>query len=315
MRRGCRNIGAVCRVEDTSRMAKEFDGVDRGQLLLMPPSLGEWLAEDHLVWTVIGAVDQMDLARFRDAYRLGAAGRAPLDPAMMIALLLYSYARGTRFSRAIERACHEDVASKIICGMRCPDHSTVAEFRRRHQVEIEQLFDDVLGLCAEAGLVSVGMIAIDGTKIKANATMDQNRDYRQIASEILAEAEEIDRQEDELYGDRRGDELPEQLRTPEGRREALADAKRRIQERKGQPSAEQSDDSGVPIDPEGSVTHTGGRREWVREGRRELERQRETERRPIPNDRADWLFEAVRRLEQNEVVEVDAHRAYERWRR
>ena len=86
---------------------------------------------------------------------------------MMVALLLYSYARGTRSSRAIERACHEDVASKVICGMRCPDHSTVAEFRRRHQVEIEQLFDDVLGLCAEAGLVSVGVIAIDGTKIKA----------------------------------------------------------------------------------------------------------------------------------------------------
>ncbi len=296
-------------------MAKEFDVVERGQLLLMPPSLGEWLPEDHLVWTVIGAVEQTDLSRFRDVYRLGAAGRAPLDPAMMVALLLYGYARGVRSSRAIERACHEDVAFKVICAMRCPDHSTVAEFRRRHQVEIEQLFDDVLGLCAEAGLVSVGVIAIDGTKIKANATMDQNRDYRQIASEILAEAEEIDRREDELYGDRRGDELPEALRTPEGRRDALAEAKRRIQERKGRPSAEQSDEPGAPIDPEGSVTRTGGRREWVREGRRELERRRETERRPIPNDRADRLFEAVRRLEQSELVDVAAHRAYERWRR
>ena len=152
-------------------------------MLLMSPLLGEWLLEDHLVWTVIGAVDQMDLDRFRQAYRLGAAGRAPLDPAMMVALLLYAYARGIRSSRHIERACHEDVAFKIITGMRAPDHSTVAEFRRRHQLEIEQLFDDVLGLCAEAGLVSVGAIAIDGTKIKANASMDQNRDYRQLASE------------------------------------------------------------------------------------------------------------------------------------
>jgi transposase len=294
-------------------MAKEFDAVERGQLLLMPPSLGEWLPEDHLVWTVIGAVDQMDLSRFRDAYRLGAAGRAPLDPAMMIALLLYSYARGTRSSRAIERACHEDVASKLITGMRCPDHSTVAEFRRRHQVEIEQLFDDVLGLCAEAGLVSVGVIAIDGTKIKANATMDQNRDYRQLASEILAEAEEVDRQEDELYGDQRGDELPEALRTPEGRRQALADAKRRIQERNGRAVAGEHDESGEQ--PEVAPEVKRGRREWVREGRRELERQRETERRPVANDRADRLFEAVRRLEQNETVEVVAHRAYERWRR
>jgi transposase len=294
-------------------MAREFDVVERGQLLLMPPSLGEWLPGDHLVWTVIGAVEQMDLSRFRDAYRLGGAGRAPLDPAMMVALLLYSYARGTRSSRAIERACLEDVASKVICGMRCPDHSTVAEFRRRHQIEIEQLFDDVLGLCAEAGLVSVGVIAIDGTKIKANATMDQNRDYRQIASEILAEAEETDRREDELYGDRRGDELPAALRTPEGRREALAEAKRRIQERNGRALTGGRDAS--EEQPDVAPELKRGRREWVREGRRELERQRESERRPIPNDRADRLFEAVRRLEQNEAVEVAAHRAYERWRR
>ena len=147
---------------------------------------------------------------------------------------------GSGPSRHIERACHEDVAFKIITGMRAPDHSTVAEFRRRHQVEIEQLFDDVLGLCAEAGLVSVGAIAIDGTKIKANASMDQNRDYRQLASEILREAEEVDRREDELYGDRRGDELPEALRTPEGRRQALADAKRRIQERQGRAATDET---------------------------------------------------------------------------
>jgi len=291
-------------------MAREFDGVDRGQLLLMPPSLGEWLPEDHLVWTVIGAVDQMDLARFRDAYRLGAAGRAPFDPAVMVALLLYSYARGVRSSRAIERACLEDVASKLITGMRCPDHSTVAEFRRRHQLEIEQLFDDVLGLCAEAGMVSVGVIAIDGTKIKASAAMDSNRDYRQLATEILAEAEEVDRREDELFGDRRGDELPEALRTPEGRRQALADAKRRIQERAGRPQTGDEDTSAPPGEVVGDAKQ--GRRGWVREGRHQLERQRETERRRVPNDRAERLFEAARRLEQNETVDVAAHRAYER---
>jgi transposase len=86
-------------------MAREFVGCQRGQMLLMPPSLSEWLPEDHLVWTVLGAVEQMDLERFREAYRLGAAGRAPYDPAMMVALLLYSYARGNRSSRGIERAC------------------------------------------------------------------------------------------------------------------------------------------------------------------------------------------------------------------
>jgi transposase len=206
-------------------MAREFAGVDRGQLLLMPPSLTEWLPEEHLVWTVLGAVDQMDLGRFREAYRLGAAGRAPFDPAVMVALLLYAYARGTRSSRGIERACWEDVGFKVITGMRTPDHSTIAEFRRRHEAEIGELFDDVLGLCREAGLVSVGVITIDGTKIKANASMDQNRSYSGVVKEILREAEEVDRREDELYGEDRGDELPERLRSPEARRQALADAK------------------------------------------------------------------------------------------
>ena len=209
-------------------MAREFAGVDRGQLLLMPPSLTEWLPEEHLVWTVLGAVDQMDLGRFREAYRLGGAGRAPYDPAMLVALLFYAYARGNRSSRGIERACWEDVAFKVITGMRTPDHSTIAEFRRRHEAEIGELFDDVLGLCREAGLVSVGVITIDGTKINANASMDQNRSYSGLVKEILREAEEADRREDELYGEDRGDELPEQLRNPETRRQALADAKRRL---------------------------------------------------------------------------------------
>ena len=135
--------------------------------------------------------------------------------------------------RGIERACWEDVAFKVITGMRTPDHSTIAEFRRRHEVEIAELFDDVLGLGAEAGLVSVGVITIDGTKIKANASMDQNRDYRELVGEILRQAEETDQREDELYGQDRGDELPEQLRTPEGRRHVLAEAKRRLARAQG----------------------------------------------------------------------------------
>src|SRR5207237_9841971 len=139
-------------------MALDFVSCDRGQLLVMPPSLGDWLPDDHLVWTVLGAVDQMELSCFSEAYRLGAAGRAPYDPAMMVALLLYAYARGNRSSRGIERACCEAIAYKVICSMRTPDHSTVAEFRRRHEAEIEELFDEVLGLCREAGLVSGGVV-------------------------------------------------------------------------------------------------------------------------------------------------------------
>jgi transposase len=299
-------------------MALDFDRCDRSQLLLMPPSLQEWLPEDHLVWTVLGAVEQMDLARFTDGYRLGGAGRSPLDPAMLVALLLYSYSRGNRSSRGIERACQEDVAFKVITGMRVPDHSTIAEFRRRHETEIAGLFDDVLGLCREAGLVSVGVIAIDGTKVKANASMDSNRGYRQIVTEILREAEDTDRREDELFGDARGDELPERLRTAEGRKQALADAKRRLAERKGKAtqSVQHDEDSPeVEVDRERFMTYNGGRRNWTREGRRELESLRERQARPIARDRDKRLLDAARRLEQDLQVEITANRAYDTWRR
>jgi transposase len=298
-------------------MAREFVSCERGQILLMPPSLVEWLPEDHLVWTVLGAVEQMDLERFNEAYRLGAAGRPAYDPAMMVALLLYAYARGNRSSRGIERACWEDVAYKVICAMRTPDHSTIAEFRRRHETEIEELFDDVLGLCREAGLVSVGVITIDGTKIKANASMDQNRSYREIVTQILREAEEIDRAEDELYGDARGDELPEQLRSAEGRRQALGDAKRRIAERKDRAISEEETAAEVVVDPEvvlGRGGRRGGRREWFRVARRELEASREREARPVRRDREDRLFQALGRFEENHRVDLAANAAYERWR-
>jgi transposase len=299
-------------------MARDFAACDRGQLLLMPPSLTEWLPEDHLVWTVLGAVDQMDLSRFAERYRLGAAGRAPFDPAMMVALLLYAYARGNRSSRGIERACWEDVAFKVITGMRAPDHSTIAEFRRRHEAEIGELFDEVLGLCHEAGLVSVGVITIDGTKIKANASMDQNRDYREFVTEILREAEETDRREDELYGEQRGDELPEQLRTAEGRRQALADAKRRLAERKER-SADEEPAVEMEVDLERTVLarpvlRRGGRREWFRVARSELEVHRARQARAIPRDRDDRLLETLERFEENQRVDLAANEAYERWR-
>jgi transposase len=300
-------------------MARDFDSVDRGQLLLMPPSLVEWLPEDHLVWTVLGAVDQMKLDRFTEMYRMGGAGRAPYDPRMFVALLLYAYARGNRSSRGIERACWEDVAFKVITGMRTPDHSTIAEFRRRHEQEIAELFDDVLGLCREAGLVSVGVISIDGTKIKADASMDQNRTYSGLVNDILREAEEIDQAEDRLHGkDRRGDELPEELRTPEARRKALADAKRRIEERKGRAVTECATvDPEIDLEPLVlglQVLRRGGRREWPRVARRALEDHRAQQAQAIPRDRADRMFQALDRFEQNHRVELAAHDAYDRWR-
>jgi transposase len=303
-------------------MARDFIPVDRGQLLLMPPSLLEWLPEDHLVWTVLGAVEVMDLSRFKESYRLGGAGRPAYDPQMLVALLLYAYARGNRSSRGIERACQEDVAFKVITSLRTPDHSTIAEFRRRHEADIAELFNDVLGLCREAGLVSVGVITIDGTKIKANASMDQNRSYSGLVKDILREAEEEDQREDQLYGDRRGDELPEQLRDPATRRQALADAKRRLAERKGKPvddHAAKPEPEKLEIDLEATVfsrpvLKRGGRIEWLRVARQELEAHRTRQGAPVPRDRDDRMFEALERLKENHQVDLDAVETYERWR-
>jgi transposase len=165
--------------------------------VLLPPSLREWLPEDHLAWFVIDAVAQLDLAAFYAAYRADGHGRAAHDPAMMVALLLYAYALGERSSRRIERRCIEDVATRVICANQAPDHTTIARFRQRHETALADLFGEVLVLCAEAGLVEVGVIAVDGTKIHANASERATCDYEQIAREILAEADAVDREEDE----------------------------------------------------------------------------------------------------------------------
>ena len=140
-------------------MATNFIRCDRDQPFLMPPSLREWVPEDHLVWTVLEAVEQMDLSAFYLDYRQDGHGRPAYEPSMMVALLLYAYARGNRSSRGIERACIEDVAHRIVAGNLVPDHSTVAEFRVRHEAALSELFTGVLSLCRRAGLVSVGVVA------------------------------------------------------------------------------------------------------------------------------------------------------------
>jgi transposase len=184
--------------------------------MLMPPDLTDWVPDDHVVWSILGAVEQMDLSEFYGAYRENGQGRAAYEPSMMVALLLYSYARGNRSSRGIERACREDVTYKLITAMAIPDHSTIAEFRRRHEKALGELFTKVLALCDEAGLVEVGVISIDGMKIRANASRGANRSYEKLVADILKEAEETDRWEDGLFGEDRGDEVPEHLRTEEG---------------------------------------------------------------------------------------------------
>lgn len=166
----------------------------------MPPSVREWVPDDHLVWTILESVEQLDLAAFYAAYRDDGRGRPAYEPSMMVASLLYAYARGNRSARGIERACVEDVVYRVVAANLLPDHSTIAEFRCRHEQALADVFSGVLGICSRAGLGSIGIVAIDGTKFSGNAAINANRDFGQLAREILREAGETDVREDELYG-------------------------------------------------------------------------------------------------------------------
>ena len=210
-------------------MARNFLPCDRDQELLLPPSLREWLPEDHLAWFVLETVAELDLEAFYAGYRRDGWGAAAHDPQMMVALLVYSYAIGQRSSRGVERRCRDDVAFRVITANQAPDHATIARFRARHEQAIADLFGGVLELCARAGLVKVGIVAVDGTKIAAAATHHATRSYDQIAEEILAEAARTDAAEDELYGEARGDELPEGLRTSGDRRKWLREARQALE--------------------------------------------------------------------------------------
>jgi hypothetical protein len=141
---------------------------------------------------------------------------------------------GERSSRRIERRCLEDVATRVICANQALDHCTIARFRQRRELAIGELFGDVLALCVEAGLVRVGVVAIDGTKVHASASQHATRDYEQIAREILEEAGRVDAEEDEQFGERRGDELPPELATAQGRRGWLREAKHRLEEQRAE---------------------------------------------------------------------------------
>jgi transposase len=201
-------------------MAYNFVAADRDQLLLMPPSLAEWLPPEHLAWFVLDVVAELDLGTFVSAYRTDGRGGAAYDPSMMVGLLLYAYCVGERSSRVIERRCSEDVAFRVVAANQLPDHATIARFRVTHQDALADLFGQVLALCARAGLIRAGLVAIDGTRMEANASDRANRTAEQLAKEILEEAAEVDAQEDERLGSARGDELPPQLRGS-GRRQRI----------------------------------------------------------------------------------------------
>ena len=185
-------------------MAQNFLACDRNQELLLSPSLREWLPEDHLAWFVLDAVDEIDLSAVYGAYREDGWGQAAFDPEMMVALLLYAYAVGERSSRQIERRCREDVAFRVLTANQVPDHATIARFRARHEQALADTFTQVLALCARAGLVSVGLAALDGSLLAGNASPGATRSYASIREEVerpLAEAARADAAEDERLGE------------------------------------------------------------------------------------------------------------------
>jgi transposase len=253
-------------------MAQNFIARDREQPFLLPPDVREWLPEEHLAWFVIDAVGVMDTAAFYAAYRSDGHGRAAYEPSMMIALLLYCWSRGVRSARRIERACLEDVACRVIAAHQRPDHATIARFVVRHERALGELFGEVLVLCADAGLASVGVIAIDGTKVAANASRDRTMDYEQLAKAIVGEQIATDAAEDERYGPARGDELPPELTRSKGRQAWLREAKRRLDERRAEEA------NRIPR----------SRRERLKDAKRRLHEELSTE------QRANQAYEAYR---------------------
>lgn len=193
-------------------MARGYIPVDRDQQFLVPPDMRDWLPEKHLVWWILDVVDRLDTSGLHASRRLGSQGRAGYDPEMLLALLVYAYCTKVRSSRQIERLCETDVAFRVISANRAPDHSTIARFRQQHAEVAKDLFGDVLELCARAGLAQVGVVALDGTKIAADASKAANRDRRWLESriaEMFAEADKVDSDEDDRYGSGRGDGLPD----------------------------------------------------------------------------------------------------------
>ena len=240
----------VWHMPESLMRSKTFRPYDQSTLLLMPPSVRDWVDPDGLAAFISDLVDDLDLAPFLAAHD-EPRGMPPYHPALMLKVLLYGYAVGVRSSRKLEERLGSDVGFMFLAGQARPDHKTIGEFRRRHLAALEGLFLESLRLCRAAGMVRLGRVALDGTKVKASASRHKAMSYarmpeREAALEeqvrrILEEAEAVDRAEDALYGDARGDELPEALRTREGRLRAIREAKAALEaearERSGDPEA------------------------------------------------------------------------------
>jgi transposase len=223
-------------------MSKTFRAYDLDQRLLLPPDLREWLPEGDLAWFISDLVDTLDLSAIVQGYGDGdGRGQPPYHPAMMVKLLLYAYCTGRPSSRKLERATYHDVAVRVLAADQHPDHDSIASFRQRHLVALASLFVQVLQLCRAAGLVTLGHVALDGTKIKANASKHKAMSYarmqeteqrlEQEVQALLAQAAAADAAEDTAHGrGRRGDELPAELARRESRLAKIREAKAALEQ-------------------------------------------------------------------------------------
>jgi transposase len=221
-------------------MSKVYRPYQPEQSELLPPSPRQWLPEEHLAYFILDTVKELDLKVLLEKYERELRGYPPYHPRMLVGLLLYGYCVGVASSRRLERKTYEDVAFRIIAAGQHPDHTAIAEFRRRHLKELSGLFVQVLALCQRAGLVKLGHVALDGTKLKANASKHKAMSYERMqqreqelsqkVGELMKAAEEANAAEDRLYGKtKRGDELPQELRRAESRLKKIRQAKAELE--------------------------------------------------------------------------------------
>jgi transposase len=211
------------------------------QDLLLPPSLRQWLAEDHLVYFVSDVVDQLDLSAIHAVYEEEKRGQPPYDPRLMTKLLVYGYCTGVFSSRRIQKRLQEDIAFKVLAAGNEPDFRTISDFRKIHIETLQNLFEQVLAMALECGSIKLGRVSLDGTKLKANASKHKAMSYgrmkekqqqlKEEVKQLLEQAEAADEAEDRQYGSKRGDELPEELRRRETRLAKIKEAKKVLEQR------------------------------------------------------------------------------------
>lgn len=276
-------------------MARDFRRPERRQGFLLPPDMRDWLPQDDIVHLVLDAVSLMDLSEYEEEHRVGGVGQAPFAPSMLLALLIYAYSHGVKSSRAIERLCRRDAGYRYIVSEHVPDHTVIARFRRRHIDRLQAVFATVLRMCRDGGLIRLGLVVLDGTKVKANASLDANRSAATIGEQVarmMAEAQSVDQREDRRFGPEGREGLPRALSRREerlsrlrackakleseaeaaaARRQAKIDARaaeeqgsgKRRRGRKPKPAAGSVDPERVanPTDPDSGIMKT--RRGWV----------------------------------------------------